>query len=110
AGAVLVGAIGMLLTGANTWHWPSALWLLPIGLLAVFGQLCMTRAYASGATLVVANLQYSGIVFAGIYSITIFGDQLPLMGWLGMGLIVVSGITATALRARAIPNAPAEDH
>jgi len=110
AGAVLVGAIGMLFAGANTWHWPSALWLLPIGLLAVLGQLCMTRAYASGATLVVANLQYSGIVFAGIYSLTIFGDQLPLIGWLGMGLIVVSGITATALRARAIPNAPAEDH
>lgn len=109
-GAVVAGLAGMLFSGASPWHWPSALWLLPIGLLAVFGQLCMTRAYASGATLVVANLQYSGIVFAGIYSITIFGDQLPLMGWLGMGLIVVSGITATALRARAIPNAPAEDH
>jgi S-adenosylmethionine uptake transporter len=109
-GAVLAGALGMVFVGASTWHWPSALWLLPIGLLAVFGQLCMTRAYASGATLVVANLQYSGIVFAGIYSLTIFGDQLPLMGWLGMGLIIVSGITATALRARAVPHAPAEEH
>jgi len=109
-GAVLAGALGMVFVGASAWHWPSALWLLPIGLLAVFGQLCMTRAYASGATLVVANLQYSGIVFAGIYSLTIFGDQLPLIGWLGMGLIIVSGITATALRARAVPHAPAEDH
>jgi S-adenosylmethionine uptake transporter len=109
-GAVLAGALGMVFVGASTWHWPSALWLLPIGLLAVFGQLCMTRAYASGATLVVANLQYSGIVFAGIYSLTIFGDQLPLIGWLGMGLIIVSGITATALRARAVPHAPAEEH
>jgi len=109
-GAVLAGALGMVFAGASAWHWPSALWLLPIGLLAVFGQLCMTRAYASGATLVVANLQYSGIVFAGIYSLTIFGDQLPLIGWLGMGLIIASGITATALRARAVPHAPAEDH
>jgi S-adenosylmethionine uptake transporter len=109
-GAVLAGALGMLFAGASAWHWPSALWLLPIGLLAVFGQLCMTRAYASGATLVVANLQYSGIVFAGIYSLTIFGDQLPLMGWLGMALIIGSGITATALRARAVPHAPAEEH
>lgn len=109
-GAVLSGALGMVFAGASPWHWPSALWLLPIGLLAVFGQLCMTRAYASGATLVVANLQYSGIVFAGIYSLTIFGDQLPLLGWLGMGLIIVSGITATALRARAVPHAPAEEH
>lgn len=109
-GAVLAGALGMLLTGVSAWHWPSALWLLPIGLFAVLGQLCMTRAYSRGATMVVANLQYSGIVFAGIYSLTLFGDQLPLMGWLGMGLIIFSGITATVLRARAIPNAPAEEH
>lgn len=109
-GAVLAGALGMVFVGVSPWHWPSALWLLPIGLLAVFGQLCMTRAYASGATLVVANLQYSGIVFAGIYSLTIFGDQLPLIGWLGMGLIIVSGITATVLRERSVPHAPAEEH
>jgi S-adenosylmethionine uptake transporter len=109
-GAVLAGALGMLFTGASAWYWPSALWLLPIGLLAVFGQLCMTRAYSRGATMVVANLQYSGIVFAGLYGLIFFGDQLPLMGWLGMALIVVSGITATVLRSRAVPNAPAEEH
>ncbi len=108
--AVLAGGLGMLFVGATPWRWPSALWLLPIGLLAVFGQLCMTRAYTRGATLVVANLQYSGIVFAGIYSVTVFGDQLPVIGWLGMALIVASGILATVLRARAVPNAPAEEH
>ncbi len=109
-GAVLAGALGMLFVGVSPLHWPSALWLLPIGLLALFGQLCMTRAYSRGATLVVANLQYSGIVIAGIYGVVIFGDQLPLIGWLGMGLIIVSGITATVLRTRAVPNAPAEEH
>lgn len=109
-GAVLAGALGMVFVGASEWHWPSALWLLPIGLLAVFGQLCMTRAYSRGATMVVANLQYSGIVFSGIFGLIFFGDQLPLMGWLGMALIIVSGITATALRARAVPHAPAKEH
>ena len=109
-GAVLVGAVGMVVMGVSPWRWPSAVWLLPIGMLAVLGQLCMTRAYASGHTLLVANLQYSGIVFAGIYSLTIFGDKLPLIGWAGMGLIIVSGITATVLRERAVPNAPAEEH
>ena len=54
-GAVLAGGLGMLFVGASPWHWPSALWLLPIGLLALFGQLCMTRAYSRGATMVVAN-------------------------------------------------------
>ena len=108
-GALLAGAIGMLFTGASPLRWPSALWLLPIGLLAVFGQLCMTRAYARGATMVVANLQYAGIVFAALYSITLFGDKLPPIGWAGMALIVVSGIAATALRSRSVPQSPAEE-
>jgi S-adenosylmethionine uptake transporter len=109
-GAVVAGSIGMLFVGATPWTWPSALWLLPIGLLALGGQLCMTRAYASGATMVVANLQYSGIVFAGIFGLTVFGDRLPLTGWAGMALIIASGIAATVLRARAVPHAPAEEH
>ena len=100
AGATLVGAVGVAVGGTSAWVWPQALWMLPIGLLAVLGQLCMTRAYASEATLLVANLQYMGIVFAGIYSVVIFNDDLPLLGWVGMGLIIVSGIVATLLRAR----------
>jgi S-adenosylmethionine uptake transporter len=70
----------------------------------------MTRAYSKGATLVVANLQYSGIVFAALYSLLLFGDDIPLIGWAGMALIVASGMSATLLRARAAPNAPAEEH
>ena len=109
-GAVVVGAFGMLFTGASPWDGLHVLWLLPIGLLAVLGQLCMTRAYASGATLVVANLQYSGIVFAAIFGMFVFGERLPLIGWLGMLLIIVSGIAATILRERAVPHSPAEEH
>jgi S-adenosylmethionine uptake transporter len=109
-GASLVGFVGALTVGISPLLRWEALWLLPIGLLAALGQLCMTRAYASGATLVVANLQYSGIVFAAMYSLLVFGDQLPLIGWLGMALIIVSGIGATLLRAKAAPNTPAEEH
>lgn len=109
-GATVVGAVGAVISGFSPWNGWHALWLLPIGLFAVLGQLCMTRAYSSGATLLVANLQYLGIVFAGIYSLVVFDDQLPLMGWLGMGLIVASGILATLLRARTMPQAPPEDH
>ena len=92
------------------WHWQHALWLLPVGLLASLGQLCMTRAYSQGATLVVANLQYSGIVFGVLYSVLLFDDVIPWIGWAGMALIIASGIAATVLRARAAPNAPGEEH
>ncbi|GKT15325.1 DMT family transporter [Acidovorax sp. SUPP2522] len=113
-GSAVAGGAGLLLTGMSDWPgWPS-LWLLPIGVLAAGGQLCLTRAYASArtsrGTLVVANLQYSGIVFAGLYSVLLFGDDIPAIGWAGMALIVVSGIVATVLRARAAPGAPAEEH
>ncbi len=109
-GTVVAGLLGMGVMGVSPWNWQGSIWLLPIGLLASAGQLCMTRAYSRGSTLVVASLQYSGIVFSAVYSLLLFGDQIPLMGWVGMGLIVTSGVAATILRALAVPNAPAEEH
>jgi S-adenosylmethionine uptake transporter len=109
-GTALTGAFCMLFTGVNAWTWPEALWLLPIGVLAALGQLCMTRAYTSGATLVVANLQYTGIVFSALFGLFLFGDDIPVIGWAGIGLIMASGIAATVLRDRALPGSPAEEH
>jgi S-adenosylmethionine uptake transporter len=112
-GSAVVGAGGMLFTGLSAWSsvsWQAAAWLLPIGILASLGQWCMTRAYSRGSTLLVANLQYSGIVFGSIYSLLLFGDKIPLLGWAGMGLIVLSGLAATMLRTRALPGTPAEEH
>ena len=113
-GTAVAGALGMALTGMSAWNWQHALWLPPIGILASLGQLAMTKAYSMsknhGGTLMVANLQYSGIVFAALYSLVLFGDNIPLMGWAGMALIIVSAVAATMLRARAAPDAPAEEH
>lgn len=104
-GCTLAGLVVSVVTGFSDWPgWSAAWWLLPIGMLAAGGQLCMTRAYAQAktprGTLVVANLQYSGIVFAALYSLFLFQDALGWESWLGMALIVVSGVTATILRAR----------
>lgn len=110
AGSALGGGAWMLVAGVSPWDWGHALWLPPMALLASLGQWCMTRAYSHGATLVVANLQYSGIVFGALYSLLLFDDRIPPAGWLGMALICASGIAATVLRARAAPDAPAEEH
>jgi S-adenosylmethionine uptake transporter len=112
-GTAIVGIVGALFTGLTPWSqvsWTAAAWVIPIGVLASLGQWCMTRAYRKGATLVVASMQYAGIVFASIFSLTLFGDQIAPMGWLGIAVIVASGVLATALRARAMPNTPAEEH
>jgi S-adenosylmethionine uptake transporter len=111
--SVLGGGLGMFYTGITPWtqvSWQAAAWLLPIGILATLGQWAMTRAYSHGATLVVASLQYSGIVFASIYGVVLFGDVIPLIGWLGMALIIASGVAATALRSSTIPDTPGEEH
>ncbi|MBP6007783.1 MAG: DMT family transporter [Rhodoferax sp.] len=112
-GTTVAGLMGVAWSGftpSSQVTWQAAAWLVPIGVLASGGQWCMTRAYSRGATLLVANLQYTGIIFAAIYSLLLFGDELPLIGWAGMALIVASGVAATVLRTRALPNTPAEDH
>ncbi|MBK5204424.1 MAG: DMT family transporter [Polaromonas sp.] len=116
-GTTVAGALGMGVMGVSPWNWQHALWLPPLGILASLGQLTMTKAYSMSSTsdshrgtLMVANLQYSGIVFAALYSLILFGDNIPLIGWAGMALIIVSAIAATVLRSRAAPDAPAEEH
>ena len=98
--AAASGALVMLVTGTSEWVWTEAWLLLPIGILAVLGQWFMTRAYNDGATMVVANLQYSGIVFSALFGLFLFGDQIPWIGWGGILIIVLSGIAATALSGR----------
>jgi S-adenosylmethionine uptake transporter len=110
-GTAVTGLVcSLLFTGFSPWTWPQVLWLLPIGVLAASGQLCMTLAYSKGATLVVANLQYSGIIFSALYGLFLFGDQIPLIGWTGMVLVIVCGIASTALRNRTLAKPPAEEH
>jgi S-adenosylmethionine uptake transporter len=109
-GATVSGAVCMLFTGTSEWVWPQAWLLLPMGILAALGQWCMTRAYNDGATMVVANLQYSGIVFSALFGMFLFGDQIPLIGWAGIIVIVLSAIAATALRSSATLALRVEDH
>jgi S-adenosylmethionine uptake transporter len=112
-GSAICGLAGIAWTGMSSWSsvsWQAIAWLVPIGILASLGQWCMTRAYSRGSTLLVANLQYSGIVFGAFYSLLLLGDSIPLIGWAGMALIVASGLAATVLRTRILPDTPAEVH
>ncbi|WP_374490832.1 DMT family transporter [Brachymonas sp.] len=98
-GTTLVGLVGTLAFGGFTpLHWQTA-WLLPAtGIFASLGQLCLTRAYTRGSTLVVATLQYLGLVYASLFSILLFKEHLHPWAWWGMGIIVLSGVAATWLR------------
>ena len=112
-GSLVGGAGWMFFTGVSEWVWSSAVWLLPIGVLAALGQWCITRAYADSgshsATLVVANLQYSGILFSAVLGIVLFAEHISVPGWLGIAAIIGSGIAATLTRIRIGPATPGEE-
>jgi S-adenosylmethionine uptake transporter len=42
-----------------------------------------------------------------LFGLFLFGDQIPWMGWAGIGIIILSGIVATALQERSLKKASA---
>lgn len=105
---VVAGALGAIVDArfsgdAVIWHAHTprgAILLLCMGVSAVVAQMAMTRAYRLGKTLVTANLQYTGIIFASLWGILIWNDAPTWMGWAGMAIIFVSGMAATYYNAR----------
>jgi S-adenosylmethionine uptake transporter len=77
-----------------------ALLVLAIGVAALLAQIAMTRAYRVGKVLVVANLQYTGIIFSSLWGVLLWGDRFDWHVWLGMAVILASGIAATFYNTR----------
>ena len=73
--------------------------LLGVGVFGAIAQLAMTRAYRYGKTLVSASLAYSTVIFSSLFGVLIWDEKLPAVAWLGIALIVASGVLAS-LRAR----------
>jgi len=71
--------------------------LLGLGISATLAQLAMTRAYRTGKTLVVGSLSYSTIVFASLFGMLLWGEALSLGSWLGMALVIASGVLSLRL-------------
>jgi S-adenosylmethionine uptake transporter len=107
--SVAAGLIGTLL---NVPHPLDAVWrvhsmkgilfLLAIGVCATAAQMAMTRAYRLGKVLVTANLQYTGIVFSSLWGIVIWDDVFGWLSWLGIGVILISGVAATFYNTRGV--------
>jgi drug/metabolite transporter (DMT)-like permease len=98
---------GTLIASASGWRGHSAYGLallVSVGVLATAAQLLMTRAYATGRTLVNASLQYLGIAYSFLFGVLLFGDRVTWTAVAGMLLIVAAGLLATLLRT-AVPAA-----
>jgi drug/metabolite transporter (DMT)-like permease len=104
---LLAGLIGCATTVADpsidTWHaldLGGALLMLAMGVSATLAQMAMTRAYGTGETLVVANLQYTGIIFSSVWGMLLWGDRFDWHVWLGMAVILGSGLAVTYYNTR----------
>jgi S-adenosylmethionine uptake transporter len=106
------GAVAACFMGWSPLTWKGVGLLIPLALLAVVGQVLLTRAYSGGtseSTLTAACLQYTGVLFSALFGVWIFNDVLTWQSWLGMSMIVVSGVAATLLRRRSQPALPEEE-
>ena len=72
------------------------------GVLTQVGQMCLTKALQSERIARVAVLNYIGLVYAVIFSITIFGEHYPLQSVLGI-LLVVAGVLLAVLFGKPKP-------
>ncbi len=99
---LLMGMSTGLASPTPVGHWPWTTWacLVAVGVFATLAQLLMTRAYARGPMLVMANLQYLGIVHASLIGALLFHEPLHWDAAAGMALITASGIWSTRLRQR----------
>ncbi|MFD2367555.1 DMT family transporter [Pseudoduganella sp. GCM10020061] len=101
---VAAGFAGTLLEGGpsnlHAIDWRGGALLLALGVSATVAQMAMTRAYRVGKTLVVANLQYTGIIFSSLIGVILWNDVFDWHVWLGMGIILVSGIAVTFYNTR----------
>lgn len=98
-GAV-IGLGASLIFGFSSHTSDGLLLLGAIGLTTLLAQLAMTRAYGSGRTLTAANLNFSAVVFASAIGVLVFEDRIPPVGWIGIAVIVASGVASTALTRR----------
>jgi S-adenosylmethionine uptake transporter len=103
AGLLTVLVPGLADAVPTVWHahTPKGLALLTgVGVSAAVAQIAMTRAYRLGKTLVTANLQYTGIVFSSLWGIVLWNDAFGWNSWIGIAVILVSGMAATVYNAR----------
>jgi drug/metabolite transporter (DMT)-like permease len=101
--ATFVSGLWMLLSPLHALSWRNLPLLIAIGACATFAQVAMTRAYRIGQTLVVSSLSYSTIAFGSLFGLLFWHESLPLGGWLGIVLIIASGVLSFWLQPKHPP-------
>lgn len=89
----------LLTPGAWKITWEAVPYIAGIGVSAMLAQLTMTHAYKVGQKFTVAAFAYLTVVFSTLFGIFWLGEKIGWQEWLGMGMIVSSGILSSLRRA-----------
>lgn len=73
-------------TPANAWEWFS---LLMCGLLTQVGQTCLTKSLQTERVARVSILNYTGLIYALLFGVFIFGEVYSLQTLFGIALVLV---------------------
>ena len=77
------------------WVWPSATvwgWIWLQAVFSLVGIGFIMKAYLIGEVTYVSVFEYSMLIFASITAYVLFGDRVGLLGFAGIGLIIITGI------------------
>lgn len=90
----VLSGLWMLMHSFRAVSWQDLMLLIALGACATLAQLAMTRAYSNGNPLVAGSLSYTTVVLASLLGIVFWDEQLSLLSWLGIALIVLSGVVS----------------
>ncbi len=99
----IVGAVAMSVAMPFVWVEPAPStwgWFALIGLIAASGHFCIIKSFERTAAPVVAPVSYVEIVMATIVGYVVFSDFPDPWTWLGIAVIVASGITISVRERR----------
>lgn len=92
---VVITGIWSVITGVHVLNLTSLCLILVMGLSALFGQICMTLAYAQGSFFVSSILSYLTIVVSFLIDCLMLGNQLTAKEALGVFLVIISGVMSS---------------
>src|SRR3954463_692369 len=100
----LVGVVAGFIVTLFTWVKPATAWewfcLLMCGLLTQFGQTCLTKSLQTERIAHVSILNYTGMIYALIFGVFIFGEHYPAQTILGIVLVGVGVVLSVVYGQR----------
>ena len=89
----IIGTLVLMGPAIYVWRWPTPQqwgWLVLLGLFGASGQTSLTRAYAAGEVTIIAPLDFTRVIIAGIIGFVLFKELPDMWSFVGTAVIIAS--------------------